>query len=148
MTATYDEAKDEIFSQFYTAWKAQSAAIAGYEPEAWWQNLEKPYKPPQDKFWVRVSTQSVIEEQSTFRDGVEKRYTGSGLVFVQLFCPKTLGDADTLGGKLAEVARNAFRGKKTTGGVWFRNVRINNLEPEELFYRFNVVAEYEYDEVG
>lgn len=149
MTTTYEEAKDEIYSQFFAAWVAGSAAIVGYVPEVRWQNLEEATKPDQSKYWARVSTQSVDEPQANLGADAEgkRRYTGLGLVFVQIFVPKTEGN-DYKGAKLAELARNAYRGKKTTGGVWFRNVRINNLEPEELFYRFNVVAEYEYDEIG
>lgn len=153
MTATYNQARDQIFALFKAAWDAQTTALAGYVPEVRYQGLEVGEKPDGSKHWCRISTQSVTEEQATLSTCVEEpgksRYESSGLVFVQIFSPKSEATGYEVGQQLAQVARNAFRGKKTTPGeVWFRNVRINNISPENLLYRFNVVAEYEYDEIG
>ena len=51
------------------------------------------------------------------------------------------------GRDLAEIARNSFRGK-CVEGIVFRNARINDLPSEELFYRFNVIAEYQFSELS
>jgi len=147
MTTTYEEAIDEMFTAFNTAWLASSAAVASYVPDVRWPGVEEPDTPDPSAFWSRISQQTVMEEQSTLRNGdAGQRYTADGLVFVQIFCPKSDPEAMTKGRKLATIARNAFRGHTTSGKVWFRNTRINELPPEEKFYRFNVVAEYEYDE--
>ncbi len=149
MTATFDQAKDQIFKLFYDAWKANTTAIVGYVPEVRWVGVEKPERPDASKYWVRVSKQVVGEEQTTLSDGVTKRFTAYGIVFVQLFCPKSEAKETKHGEKLAVVARNAFRGKTTPGKVVFRNARINDgLAPEEQYYRFNIVAEFEYDDLG
>lgn len=152
MPIQYDDAIDEMKSQFWLAWSADTTAIVGYVPETRWQNNEKPDKPDNAKFWVRVSVLNAGEAQSTLSNCVgepgKKRYTSAGLVYIQLFCPKTVVNADKLGQQLSKVARNAYRGKKTAGGIWFRNVRIIPVNAEELFYRFNIIAEYEYDELG
>ncbi len=152
MTATFSEASDEINSQFWLAWKAGAAAIVGYLPEVRWQNDQETETPDGSKFWARVSQQIVLASQTTLANQVsgpdKKRYTASGLVFVQIFCPKSLTTSDQLGRQLAELAQNAYRGKSTSGCIWFRNVRINPLPPEALFYRFNVVAEFEYDDIA
>lgn len=146
---TYEEAIDEIFGIFNAAWFGDSAAVVGYVPEVRWPGVEEPEKPELSKFWARVSQQTVIEGQSSLRNGDGgQRYTTDGLVFVQIFCPKSDSLGMTNGRKLAIIARNAFRGNATSGQVWFRNARINELPPEENWYRFNVVAEYEYDENG
>lgn len=145
----YEDAIDEMFGIFKTAWEANSAAVASYIPEVRWPGVEEPTTPETSKFWVRVSQQTVDEEQSSLRNGdFVQRYTADGVIFVQLFCPKSDAQSMTNGRKLAIIARNAFRGNATSGKVWFRNARINELPPEEKFYRFNVVAEYEYDEQG
>lgn len=162
MTATYEKAVDEMFSLFLAAWTANTAAVVGYVPEIRWQGVKppegQPEKPDGDKYWVRVSQQTVIEEQTSLSACVvdnenggtlpASRFTASGLLFVQLFCPKSDARSMEFGRKLAMIARNAFRGKKTESGVWFLNVRINPLDSEELWNRFNVVAETEYDEVA
>lgn len=151
MTATYTQAVDAMFALFKQAWDAGAATIVGSAPAIYWQGVEPVSGPPSDVYWCRVSTQNVMEKQATLGDpsGVGKhRYTAMGLVFVQVFCPMTDAQATDKGRRLAELARNAFRGKEATGGVWFRNVRINELPPEEDLYRFNIVAEYQFDDVG
>lgn len=149
---TYNQANDEINATFLAAWNAGTSAIVGYVPEIRWQNVQNRALPDGSKFWVRVSKDTVFERQATLSvcEGSpgQRKYTASGLVFVQLFMPKSNAQAYELGQQLAVVARNAFRGKTTPGNIWFRNVRINEINPEELYYRINVIAEFEYDEIG
>lgn len=148
----YDQIDDEINSLFYEKWKAETTSIVGYIPKVYWQGVEERETPDSSKFWARLSRQTVGEEQATLSncEGLpgQKKYEAYGLVFIQIFCPKSETQAFNLGKLLAKVARNSFRGKRTPGGIWFRNVRINELEPEELYERFNVVTEYEYNELG
>lgn len=148
----FDAAVKEMEALFYAAWQANSGAVFGYIPEIEWEGKESASKVDRSKVWARFSTQNVFEEQATLSACVDepfvRRYEGSGLIFVQLFLPKTVANALMKGRTLAKVARNAYRGKKSDGGITFHNVRINNIPPEELFYRINVVAEYDYDELG
>lgn len=150
MTTNYSNAVDDINTEFWNSWNSDKTfLLVGYVPEVRWQGVEEYYAPDSSKFWARVSVQTVMEEQTNLAgNDSKKRYTSSGLVFVQIFCPKSHIKANEYGKKLSEVARNSFRGKSTGGAVWFRNVRINELSPENLFYRFNVVAEFEYDEMA
>lgn len=152
MTATYTEAVDAIFALFNTAWLNNTAAIVGSVPEIRWQGVELPTKVNLSNFWCMVGVDTITERQTTFKTGVEssenKRYTTTGVVVVQLFCPLALSNAMDKGRQLAVVARNAFRGKETTNGVWFRNSVINELPPEESAYRFNIIAEYTFDDLG
>lgn len=153
MTAELDTAFDEMRALFLAAWNANAGSVFGYVPEIEWHGVEKPENINRENVWVRFSTTNVFEQQATLSACVDepykRRYQASGLIFVQLFLPKTVDNASVLGVTLAKVARNAFRGKKTAGGVTFHNVRINdNLPPELLCYRINVVAEYDFDEIG
>ena len=149
----FDAAVKEMEALFNTAWQANSGAVFGYVPAIEWHGKETKDKIDRLKVWARFSTQNVFEEQATLSACVDepfkRRFNGSGLIFVQLFLPKTVANALIKGRTLAKVARNAFRAKKTDGGVVFYNVRINDdIAPEEMFYRINVVAEYDYDELG
>lgn len=148
----FNDVRDEIATLFQTAWQANTVSIVGYVPEIQWQGVQTRNQPDGSKYWVRFSKQTVIEQQVTLStcEGLpgQRKYEASGLVFIQIFCPKSDSQAFDLGQQLATVARNAFRGKVTPGRIWFRNVRINELEPEELYQRFNVVSEYEYNELG
>lgn len=152
MNLTYPQALDEMFTLFRTAWNANTTAIAGYIPETRWPDVEETTKPDKDKFWCRVSTQNFKEQQATLSDCVgvpgKKRFNTVGRIYVQLFCPKSLGNSKELGDKLAVVARDAFRGKQSPGGVWFRDTTISNLSPEALFYRINVTSDFNFDEIG
>ncbi len=149
----FDAAVKEMEALLNTAWQANSGAVFGYVPDIEWHGKETSGKVDRAKVWARFSTQNVLEDQATLSACVDepfvRRYNGSGLIFVQLFLPKTVANALIKGRTLAKVARNAYRGKKSDGGITFHNVRINDgLPPEELFYRINVVAEYDYDELG
>lgn len=151
MTATYTTSRDEIFGQFLTAWNLYAPSIVGYLPEVRWQDSEKETIPDGSKYWARLSVQTVTEEQTALGEcdaPSKRRYTASGLVFVQLFAPKSDSRGAELLGELAMIARNAYRGKSTAGSVWFRNCRIKELPMEDLFYCRNVVCEFEYDDIG
>lgn len=151
MTTTYSAAVKSMESQFNSYWLLNSALFFGYIPEVEWYGKESKGKVDRSKVWVRFLTQNVYEEQQTLSDFVDKpfsrRFEISGLVFVQIFIPKTIANGVIKGRDLAEVARNCFRGRRIDGIV-FRNVRINELPSEELFYRLNVVGEYEFSELS
>ncbi len=153
MTTEYVVARKEMFALFKETWDAGSLAIAGYIPEVRYQGVEKAEKPPTGKHWARISTQVVTEMQASLSNNVfeagKKRFEVAGLVIVQLFAPKSVATGFDELAKLGQVARGAFRGRKTASNeVWFYNARINELAPEELFYRINVIAEFEFCELG
>lgn len=149
MSTTYENAVSEMFERFYSVWQAGTTAIVGYVPEVRWQGVENGQAPGYDKFWVRVSQQTVLEQQSTLRNPTcGQRFRTDGLLFIQLFCPKSDPSAMEFGRKLATLARNAFRGYTTASGVWFRNPRVSELESEERWVRLNVTVNYQYDETN
>lgn len=149
---TPDTARDEVYALFTTAWNAGSNAIAGHVPEIRYKGVLEDDAPDTSKFWCRISMQTVNENQATLSDCVgvagRKKYTAYGLVFIQIFCPRSNSKCFEIGQKLATLARDSFRGKATPNKVWFRNCRINEIPPEDCWERFNVIAEFEYDELG
>lgn len=148
---TQNAARDEIFTLFKNAWDL-SIAIAGYVPEIDYQGMQPLAPPDVSKHWCRVSIQTVGEHQASLaNDGGmpgTRTYTTFGLIFIQIFSPRSASNAFEEGILLGQIAKAAFRGKTTPGKIWFRNVRLNELAPENSFYRLNVVAEFEYDEQG
>ena len=148
MSATYQQAIDEIFQVFNDAWNLGSAAIVGYIPETRWQGVEIPSKANYSKYWVRVSQQTIGEPQTTLRNADDgQRYTPYGLCMIQLYCPRSDSENMQKGRSLAALARNAYRGQSTPSQVWFRNARIVEVEPDEKWTKFNILVEYEYDEI-
>ncbi|MES2180720.1 MAG: hypothetical protein V4493_01300 [Pseudomonadota bacterium] len=147
MIISYSNARDEIFKQFGTVLSAVSTLLT-YTPEIIYQGVETGAKMPTDKLWMRVSQQTITEEQAGPKADAVRRYTSDGLVFVQLFIAKTKVENYAIGTQVAQLVKTAFRGKQTTGCIWFRNVRIQELPSEDAWYRLNVVSEYQYDEIS
>lgn len=151
MPTTYNAAVDTMFGLFKSAWDTGAAVIVGEVPEVRWQNVPETTKPDPAKYFARVSQQPVTSRQSSLSNCVgepqQRRYETAGVLFIQLFFPKTDDQAADRGRQLSVLARAAYRGK-TVGGIEFKNVRINELSPQESWFRANVIAEYEFDELG
>lgn len=144
---TYEEAIDSIFGAFRTVWNAGATAVCGYVPEVRYPGIELSTTPDRSKFWTRISQQTADEEQSSFRNATfGQTFENTGIVFVQVFCPASLAGSISKGRKLAELARNAYRGKSTQGGVWYRNAKITEMPAEQDWFVFRVSAEYIYNE--
>ncbi len=152
MSLTYSEAKDQMRSVFYDAFDSAATTILGYKPDIRWAGVELPNSPDPAKFWCRHSIQTVDDGQATLSNNVtgpdKRRYNAAGLIFVQMFMPKSHPNADSLLTRLAELARNAHRRQNLPCSVWFYNARINDDLPiEQDNLRVNVVIEFEYDEI-
>jgi hypothetical protein len=148
---TYEGYIDAMFAHFLERWTDGTVhTLLGYDTEVRYAGAPVA-KPNNSKFWIRLSQQTVIERQRTLStcEGTigKKRYLTQGLIYVQLFCPITHPLSIELGRKLAIIARSAFRGQAVSG-VTFRHARIQELDPEQELNRFNIVTEYEYDELG
>lgn len=148
------EARNQICELALTNWTANAPGIVGtYTPELYMPRIPRRSPPDQAKHWAQLSINTVMSNQAAFvgytrEDRKAKKYEESGLVFIQLFGPRSAVDGAEIQDRLAQMARAGFRGKSTAGKVWFRNARINDIPPENEMLRLNVVAEYEYYEIG
>jgi hypothetical protein len=142
MTATLTQARDEILTQFRTAWLADPASAA--LPVLW---PDSDSKPPASGAWARVSVTHGSGGQSTLSGGLgETRYTHMGFVTVQLFTPR--GDGLKLSDQLVTISKHAFEGVATSPGhVTFYRVRSREVGPDGQWFNTNVLADFEYDEV-
>lgn len=147
MITSYKQAVEEMFEFFYLKWIVDSLTVLAYVPEIRVDGDGKVDNQDNEKFWCRFSQQTVTTYQSTFRSDSPKRYTTHGLIYIQIFCPKQQNSISA-GRSLADIAKKIFQGHTTNDNIWFRNSRIRELDPEDLWYRFNVVSEYQYDEEG
>lgn len=147
MPTTPEQAYETVTDHFFTYWQQYAPLVYSPAPEIRWKGVEEPALPKEP--FVRFTMQEVIEGQTTLRDGENgQRYTNEGLIFVQVFVPRDNDTPAELLRKLSQTAKRAFRGRALPGGIWFRRVRVNELEPENKWYRNNVIAEYRYDEVA
>jgi hypothetical protein len=138
MSLTYQEARDEILDVFKAAWDE-----TGYPVH--YEDVRKQRSKNEDP-WAVVTLQHASGFQSTL-SGAEgaRTFTRLGFITTQIFTPsgKGLQEAYDLG----KVVSDAFEGAATPGGVWFRNVRLNEVGRDGEFFQLNVVAEFRYDEV-
>lgn len=151
MTATYQTATDDMYGCITAAWKNSPFTFKGVDAELRINGIGDNHKMTGDVYWGRLSRRTVISRQATLSTCVgapgQVRYMESGLLFVQLFGPRSDTQSPNIMAAMAQVLRNALRRKNTHNGVWFRNARINELTEEEKFNRMNVVAEFHYDEI-
>lgn len=155
MTAEYTNARDDMLRHFTTAWPAAANAVGfATAPTIRYQGVSiQPEIPDPKTYWVRISTKNVLTRQTGFvaldaEAKSAKQHTTIGLLFVQVFAPKVDIQAFRKGGMLAEAAQGIFQNRETPCSVIFRNVRVVELPDETEAYRFNVEAEYEYDQLN
>lgn len=150
MTTTFIAASDEMFARINETINVQSASLLGYPLKVYWPGVVEPAKVDGSKSWARVTRRTVDERQSGFvacSFNSKVRYTNSGLIYIQLFGALSEAGSDRKIQLLAEQLKNAFKRKCTGSKIVFRNSKIEPLPAEALFFRYNVVFEFEYDEL-
>lgn len=150
MTTNFIAADNEIFERINSLWALQAPAIFGYIPAIYWPGKAEPAKVDSSKCWARVTRRVVSEEQVGFVNCYSQsqtRYMNSGFIFIQLFGAVSESKSDLKVKQIASLLKNEFKRKATDSKIVFRNSRINPLDAEDLFFRYNVVFEYQYDEL-
>lgn len=151
-------ASEEIKALFWQYWTANAPAVNGGEvPLVVWENAQEGEEPPKHRPWARVTVQHAGGGQHSLGETGARRFERTGIASVQVFTP--LGKGVTLGHRLTKIALDAFEGKSTPGGVWFRDCRVREVGRTELldghkalkvldpWDQTNVVCPFTYDEV-
>lgn len=165
----HPQAKDEMRKLFYSRFKSyivnglpnnvppvlplnlkKRGSIEAYIPEIKWENVELTQTNDNGVHWLRFSSQNHMKRQKSFTGGrneaVGTHYTTKGLIRVEIYLSKSAyqtQDADNLN----LIVERCFVQANTPSGLWFRNTVIVDMNPEENFFRSNVLTEYEYDSV-
>lgn len=134
MSLTFAQARDEIQTLFRTAWLFGAPTVP-----LKYDDVTSP--PPNDPSWARIQVRHNLGGNDAIGNRLRRR---SGVVTIQIFTTfgGGLASADVLG----KVAVDAFHGKATPGGAWFRNVRLNEVGPDGKWFQTNVLADFEYNE--
>ena len=98
---------------------------------------------PLGKPWADVFVRHATGGQRSIGLGARRRQTHTGLLTVRVFTPSSDGRA--LSDAVSYAIIQAFVGKTTTGGVWFRNERISEVGRDGDSFRVDVLIEFEYD---
>ena len=131
---TYNQAKDEILTQFVSVW--------GTRP-AYYQSVDTDRLSANTSF-ARVDVFHTAGFQSTLGGAGGRSFTRNGTLTVIIHTP--IGKGLQEGYDLAKIVSDAFEGQTTNGGVWFRNVSINESGTDGMFSLINVLVDFQYDE--
>lgn len=138
MSLTFEQATDEMLDIFKTAWDT-----TGYE--AFYEDVKK-QRNTNDDPWATVTLRHAAGFQATLSGATgSKTFRRLGLITFQIFTPIGKGLQDSYA--LAKVLTDAYEGSSTPGGVWFRDVRMNEIGRDGKFFQTNVLVDFQYDEI-
>lgn len=139
------EAKDVMFGHLTTAW---NAALTAHDLDGVLRFPDDGLEEPDNgTYWARVSIQTVDEDQETLRNQGVRRFLSVGLVFVQIFCPRSDDGAAINADLIAEDMRNALRNPRVDDNLEFTQAAIvDNVEQEPAWVTINVTARFWYRE--
>lgn len=133
-------ARNEMLTVVRDAW------IAGGEDPAQLRYWDVKENPPGASSWARVTVQQATGEQATLsNDDGARKFSRGGIITVQIFTP--FGGGLTEADALAKIVEDAFEGQTTPSGIWFRNVRVNEIGQDGDRFQTNVLIDYTYDEI-
>ena len=151
MSVTYEQAYAELANAVATVWANGPALInqpkitmpiilANKEPDT-------PYSA--DQYYGRFIALDSRSPQTTFatnQGGVDtRRFRTYGNAYMQIFTPQAEPTSEADSQALAGMVQAALR--QSTPNVTVSNVRIKLLPSDTNYYRRNVVADYNYDEI-
>lgn len=138
MTATFEEAQDEVYGLFKTAWDT-TGFIALYPNVAG----SVPTTPTP---WARAKATLFNGGDASLSGALgTRRYERQGLFTAQIFVPAGEGLERAM--QLAKIVVDAYDGQRTASGIWFRNARVADVGPDGDWYQVNVLVNYEFDEI-
>lgn len=144
---TPSQAKDEAYTLVTTKF-AEWVGVTPFDVDVRFQGKVRADRPTD--LWVRLSMQQVQSVLSSFvatqDTGDKQQFETSGLIYAQVNAAMTFEDSFAIGDLIATAIRDILRSADTPSGMWFRNARFTEVPDDGEFYKWNVVAEYEYDE--
>ena len=144
---TYAEARDEIYGLFKTAleaspWNTTRVIYPNVETDALDSTPDVATQDPDD--WIRASVTHYAGRQTTI-GGPLKRFERLGAFRAEIYVARSRGM--TRADAIAKVVSDAFEGQNTSSGIWFRNVRMDEIGPDGIWFRVDVIADFRYDEI-
>jgi len=136
MSLTYLQANNDILSLLKAAWDPTGHKM-------FWEGVRDQRETDQSA-WATVVVRHATGQQDTLGGVGSRQFLRNGIVLVTINTPSTSGLSDAY--VLAKVVADAYEGVASPNGVWFRNVRINELGREGTFNQINVVIDFEYYE--
>jgi hypothetical protein len=145
------EARDELFAMLKSQWDSLAAPFNLPEqttpPQIYWQGVDYQDPPPLGSPYARAHIVHSGGQQSSLGPVGGRLFERTGVIIVQCFAPTSSGKSGTLSVSLATIAKNAFEGRASPGGIWLRRCRISEVGSENGWFQVNAQAEFTYSEV-
>lgn len=136
MSLTYKQANDDILALLKAAWDTTGHKM-------FWEGVRDQRETDQLP-WATVVVRHATGQQDTLGGIGNRQFVRLGTMVVSIYTPSSSGLSE--GYNLAKVVADAYEGVSSPNGVWFRNVRVNELGREGTFFQTNVVVDFEYYE--
>jgi hypothetical protein len=137
VSLTFEQAVDDMQAMVLAAWTPTGHPI-------FWEAVEAE-RQSDDEAWAVSTIRHVTGGQKTLGGVGHRSFARSGLIFLQIFTRIGKGLPESY--QLAKVMADAFEGKSSENGVWFRNVALNEVGKDGTFSQATVKIEFEYNEV-
>lgn len=134
---TYEQAVDDMQAMVLAAWTPTGHPI-------FWEAVEAE-RQTDDEAWAISTIRHIGGSQENLGGVGFRSFSRSGQIFVQIFTRIGKGLQESY--QLAKVIADGFEGKSSDNGIWFRNIRINEVGKDGTFTQTNVIIEFQYNEV-
>lgn len=133
---TFAQANDEVLTLLKTAWDTTGHKLF-YEGV-------RDQRETDNGPWAQVVVRHAVGRQDTLGGVGNRSFLRLGVLIVTIhtLSSSSLSDAYAL----AKVVADAYEGVSSPGGVWFRNVRVNELGRDGTFNMTQVLIDFEYYE--
>lgn len=146
-------ATDLILGVLKAAWDAgaQAAAGAASVPTLVYEATERDLRPhpaASGAPWARVTVRhfDAVSAAIGGPDGHTRRFSRTGLAWVQIFIANVDGAAYSKSEALAKLVQSAYEGKRA-GGVVFTKAIQKEMGQEALWYRRDVLVSFNWTEI-
>lgn len=135
------EFRDSLLSYFRQTWLSNEAS----KFVDLFYSDSKVNRPTSDRTpFCRVTVQHGVTVQNSLSGSRElKIYRNNGILTAQLFT--LVGDGLSKSDQITKVVQDAFEGQ-AVNGIWFRNVRVNEIGMDGDRYQTNILVDFSYDE--
>ncbi len=134
---TFKEATDEMLVMVKAAWDP-----TGHD--MFWESVRDDRNTTEVP-WASTNIRHALSSQATLGGVGNRIFERNGVIIIMVFTPIGLGLSSSY--TLAKILADAFEGQSSPGGVWFQNVRINEIGREGQFFQSNMLVDFTYNEV-
>lgn len=135
MATTYSAAVDAMFALALSVLTGFAAGELGYAPDVRFAGVPKSNPPDKTKLWARITSEVITDRQASLANanGVSI-FEASGLLFVQIFCPRNVGGSLPIGRLIGAQLQNAFRNNGSSGEIWYTAAKLKELPEDSSSY--------------